>query len=639
MCGIVGFWAPGALDSAEAMTRRVREMAAMIAHRGPDDLEGWSDGRLGLGYTRLAIIDLSNHAQQPMIDPETGNVLVFNGEIYNYQDLRDELIALGAKFQSHGDTETLLLGYRYWGDGIIDRLRGMFCFALWDKGQDRLLIARDRAGQKPLFYGWHQGKLLFGSEIKTLFAWPDLPREPNPQALSHYFSYQAVPAPLTAYKGISALPPAHKLVIDSKGNSQLERYWSLPAPNEQQSIDRRTAVEELRERLKEAVRSQLVADVPVGAFLSGGLDSSSIVAQMQQLAGGRVETFTLGFEEAEQDERDSARQVAKVLGTTHHEAVLKPGDVTWIDQLAWYYDQPFADPSAIPTFLLSRFTAKRLKVVLSGDAGDELFMGYPRYLACRMTGFADRLPRGMIGAAASIEKLMGLQAHSNLTVRRAGRFLADLGSDPLSRYVAWVGFMTEQEKAQAFGPALKEGLSPPAPQLLAPWFKEGRPAEVAAARADFHHYLPDVILTKVDIASMANGLEARAPFLDHELVEWISALPTHLKFKGRTAKVLLKEAARGLLPDSIIDRRKQGFNVPLAQWFKGPLEELARDALLSQRSRERGLIDPTYAQQLLEDHLSGRRRNENRIWALVMQELWMRTWIDATPRKTPPESV
>jgi asparagine synthase (glutamine-hydrolysing) len=636
MCGIVGFWARQALDSADAMTRRVRAMAAMIAHRGPDDLQGWSDGRLGLGYTRLAIIDLSNHGQQPMVDPETGNILVFNGEIYNYQQLREELSALGARFQSHGDTETLLLGYRYWGDQVIERLRGMFCFALWDKQQDRLLIARDRAGQKPLFYGWHQGNLLFGSEIKTLFAWPELPREANPQALSHYFSYQAVPAPLTAYKNILALPPAHKLVIDSAGNSQLTRYWSLPLPNEEQNLARDEAVEELRYRLRDAVRSQLVADVPVGAFLSGGLDSSSIVAQMQQLAGGRVETFTLGFEEAEQDERGAARQVAKLLGTTHHEAVLRPGDVTWIDQLAWYHDQPFADPSAIPTFLLSRFTAQRLKVVLSGDAGDELFMGYPRYLACRMTGLTDRLPGALLRAGALSEKLLRLQASGNLTLRRAGRFLADLGSDPLSRYVAWVGFMTEAEKQQAFGPALRDGLTPPAPDLLAGWFGEGLPAEVAAARADFHHYLPDVILTKVDIASMANGLEARAPFLDHELVEWIAALPTHLKFKGRTAKVLLKEAARGLLPDSIIDRRKQGFNVPLAQWFKGPLEDLAREMLLSQRSRERGLIDPRYAEQLLNAHLTGSRRNENRIWALVMQELWFRTWIDQAPSAHPP---
>lgn len=636
MCGIVGVWSPEPVAPPEEMRRRLQAMAAMIRHRGPDDLQVWSDGRLGLGFSRLAVLDLSDHARQPMHDPETGNRLVFNGEIYNFAELRAELAAQGIACRSQGDSETILLGYRLWGEAVVERLRGMFAFALWDARAGRLFLARDRAGQKPLFHARVGQTLLFASEIKALAAWPEFQRKPDPVALGHYFSFQAVPAPLSAFKGVAALPPAHSLTLEPNGRTRCQRYWALPRPEEGRQVRAADAEAELAARLAETVKSQMVSDVPLGAFLSGGIDSAAILAEMQQGAERPVETFTLGFEEASHDERAPAALVARHLGSDHHAEVLRPEAVDCLPALAWHYDQPFADPSALPTYLLSRFAAERVKVVLSGDGGDELLLGYPRYLACRLTRFSDRLPRPLLGLAAAAGRRLGLEAHGNTGARRLGRFLADLEAAPLERYLAWVGFLPEREKAEAFGEALRPALADNPSRLLAGWFDGAELPEAAAARADFHHYLPDVILTKVDIASMAHGLEARAPFLDHELAGWIAALPTGLKLQGWRGKALLRGALAGRLPPETLQRRKRGFGLPLAGWLAGPLREPLQDLVLSPQTRQRGLIAPAYAERLVSEHLAGRRDHAHRLWALMMLEAWLRTWIDpATPPAAP----
>ena len=423
MCGIAGVWSPEPL--AEGTDARLRAMADVLVHRGPDGEGVWTDGQVGLSHRRLAIIDLSPAAAQPMSDAEGVIHVVHNGEVYNFPQLREELMALGYQFKSRSDTEVIVNGYKQWGEAVVGRLRGMFAFAIWDSRNRRLLLARDRAGQKPLYYTWRDGTLIFGSEIKAILAWPGVPREPDLTAIHHYLTFMYVPAPFTAFAGIRRLAPAHTMVVEADGASRIERYWSLPAPEAARPRPRAELAEEITARLDEAVRLRMISDVPLGAFLSGGVDSAAVVASMARVSDRPVKTFTIGFAHDQYDERRYARMVADRFATDHNEFVVEADAVSVLPQIVWHYGEPFADSSAIPTWYVSELTRRHVTVALNGDGGDESFLGYPRYTGCRVGAWADALPGPARTLMAALGRALPFETSQRRLLRYARRFLVD----------------------------------------------------------------------------------------------------------------------------------------------------------------------------------------------------------------------
>ncbi|MFQ5783945.1 MAG: asparagine synthase (glutamine-hydrolyzing) [Alphaproteobacteria bacterium] len=628
MCGIAGVWSPSPLGPPAEIEARLGSMVAAVAHRGPDGRGVWSDGAVGLGHARLAVIDPSPAAAQPMSDAEGVVRLVHNGEVYNFPDLREELARLGHRFRSRSDTEVIVNGYKAWGDGVIDRLRGMFAFALWDARRRRLLLVRDRLGQKPLYYAWHDGALLFGSEIKAILAWPGVERTPDLDAIHHYLTFQYVPTPATAFRGVRALEPAHCMVIEGDGEMRTERYWSLPEPEAARRRPRRALEEEIVARLDEAVRLRLVADVPLGAFLSGGVDSAAIVASMARATSAPVKTFTIGFEEAAYDERRYARMVAERYGTDHHEFVVAPDAMAVLPKIVWHYGQPFADSSALPTWYVAEITRRHVTVALNGDGGDEGFLGYPRYAGCRAAGLTDALPPALRRTLAAAGRRLPFETSPRRGLRYARRFLIDAAAGGAERYGRWMTFFSDEQKAALYGDALRDRLAGRSLALLERWYGDGDLGIARAAYADIHGYLPDDLLVKVDVATMAHGLEARAPFLDHELMAFAAAIPADRKMRGLHTKTLLKSAMKERLPRAVLQRPKMGFGVPIERWLRGEMRDLVRDTLLSARATARGLFRPEAVRNLLDEHARGVRLHHHRIWALLMLELWFAMWID-----------
>jgi asparagine synthase (glutamine-hydrolysing) len=625
MCGIAGLWSP---EPVEGLDQRLRAMIATLRHRGPDGERVWSDGRVGLAHARLAVIDLSTASDQPMSAADGAVHLIHNGEIYNFRALRDELIALGHGFTSQGDAEVILKGYIQWGDDVIPRLRGMFAFVLWDRRQRRLLMARDRLGQKPLHYAWSDGRLLFGSEIKAILAWPGMARQPDLEAIHHYLSFRCVPAPHTAFAGVHRLPPAHYMVVEADGTSRMERYWSLPEPGSAPPRPPGELAEEITERFDEAVRLRLVSDVPLGVFLSGGIDSACVVAAMAKAASGPVKTFTIGFSDRRFDERGNARLVAERYATDHHEFVVEPDAVDILPKLTWHYGEPFADASAIPTWYVSEITRRHVTVALNGDGGDEAFLGYPRYSGCRLGEWVDRLPGPARGLLAALGRRLPFETSNARSLRYARRFLVDAALPAAARYGNWVSLFAQADKQALYGDAMMDCLGSPSTDLLAPWLGEGAVGPGRAAYADIHGYLPDDLLVKVDVATMAHGLEGRSPFLDHELMAFATAIPAAQRMTGLRGKSLLKSVMAPRLPREILKAPKRGFGVPIEHWLRHELKELAYDTLTSARAVARGLFRPEAVVRLLDEHMAGLRPHHDRIWALLMLELWFAMWID-----------
>ncbi|MCI0546161.1 MAG: asparagine synthase (glutamine-hydrolyzing) [Candidatus Rokubacteria bacterium] len=624
MCGIAGVVESGGRPTDRAL---LRAMTDTLAHRGPDGEGFHVDGPVGLGHRRLSIIDLATGGQ-PMASADGSVWITYNGELYNFRELRAELEARGLEFRTTSDTEVFLRAYETWGTDCLRRLRGMFAAAIWDGPRRRLFLARDRVGIKPLVYAWDGRRLTFASELKALLEDPGLSRALDWDALAEYLAFRYVPCPRTIFAAARKLPPASYLVWDvDRGEPRVHRYWELAlgptAPGTRYSDD--DWIEGLRAQLADAVESHLVSDVPVGAFLSGGMDSSTVVALMARAAPAPVRTFSIGFGEADHDELAYARLVARRFGTEHYEHVVKPDALEALPRLAWQFDEPFADASAIPTYYVSKVTREHVTVALSGDGGDESFAGYRRYgEAWARHRRLDRLP-GRLGRAAARLAARVLPAG----VRGQG-YLEMLGSDPVERYFR---MMTHPRVDMIRGLLGAEGRARTAPGGPLARFRgeaasgPGRDHVALLQHLDVRTYLPDDILTKVDRTSMLVSLEARVPLLDHVLMEWVAAMPTRLKFAEGRGKVALTRAMAAELPDEIRGRRKMGFGVPLAAWFRAELADYVRDVLLAPRTRERGLLDPRAIERLLAEHHAGRDHAET-IWTLLALEEWARTWLD-----------
>ncbi|MFF5262487.1 asparagine synthase (glutamine-hydrolyzing) [Actinomadura viridis] len=628
MCGIAGTASTGRADP-----RLIRRMCDAMVHRGPDG-SGFHDGEhAALGMRRLAIIDVAG-GDQPVYNEDGTVAAVFNGEIYNFGALREDLIRRGHRFTTSGDSECLVHLYEEYGDDLVHRLRGMFAFAIWDGGRGRLLLARDRVGKKPLYYRANGTSLTFGSELKTLMQDPGIPREVDPVALHHYLTYQYVPAPWSIYSEVRKLPPGH-LLVWRDGAFDVRRYWRLDFTPRQVSGEEEAA-ERLRELLLEATRIRMTSERPLGAFLSGGIDSSAVVAAMAMESSAPVKTFSIGFDERRFDERQYARMVAERYGTDHHELVVSPSVLDVLPTLAWHYDEPFADSSAIPSFYVARMGREHVTVVLNGDGGDECFGGYRRYVAMMRTGRV-AVPAALRPSLGRFGTLLTARSSSRTHLRRAGRVLELLGQPAPRRYARLMSYFTPEQKFELYTDALRERLAGiDSYRLMDDAFAASRAGSDIGRimDVDVNTYLPGDLLVKMDIATMANSLEARSPFLDHHLMEWAAGLPAGMKIRSGTTKYLLKKAVAEWLPPELIARPKMGFGVPLAAWLRTELYELSWDVLTDRTATSRGLFRPEVVRGLLRQHRAGSDHSA-RIWALIQFELWHRTFADGGPLRAP----
>ena len=627
MCGIAGFVDSAAPRLAAAPLRLdaefnlVHRMCDVIRHRGPDDEGIHVEPGVGLGMRRLSIIDLAG-GRQP-IHNETATVwVVFNGEIYNYRELRNELEAYGHRFTTSSDTETIVHAYEQWGEDAFRRLRGMFGIALWDHSTRTLLLARDRAGQKPLHYTLHGGRLYFASEIKSLLAAGAVDPRLNLAALDHYLAFLYAPRDSSILEGVKKLPPGHFLRWRD-GRSEVVRYWQIAADETFEGTEH-DAVEGLRAVLRDAVSSHMVSDVPLGAFLSGGIDSSGVVGMMAQASSRPVKTFSIGFDDPAFDELEHARTVARHFGTDHHEFVVKPDGLSILDDLIGHFDEPFADSSAIPTWYVSEIARRHVTVVLSGDGGDELFGGYDRYLPHPRVAAFDRAPLPGLRTAAALA--WPLLPHG----MKGKNFLRHVAKDAAGRYLDSITLFPPDERASLYADGARAALASGAEATLWRHFDRfgGLPHDSRMMRFDFETYLPEDVLTKVDRMSMAHSIESRVPLLDNTVIDFAASLPSRFKIHAGRRKHVLKEALRPLLPAGILDRRKQGFGVPLGTWFRGGLTDLFSDVLQSPRARQRGYFEPAFVSRLVKEHLSGQRDHTLRLWQLTVFELWHRHYLD-----------
>lgn len=627
MCGIAGFADSrfGPTGSAEGRAQILENMCRVIRHRGPDDQGVMLKPGIALGMRRLSIIDLAG-GRQPISNEDGAVTIVFNGEIYNYRDLQAHLQSSGHRFVTNSDTETIVHAYEEFGAACVERLRGMFAFAIWDDKEKQLFIARDRVGKKPLYYTvTNRGSLVFGSELKSLLEHPEVERRVNPQAIDAYFSLGYVPDPMSIFENIEKLPPGHHLTFKN-GRLNVERYWDFRYESNGNGHKAADYLEELRELLSEAVKLRLVSDVPLGAFLSGGVDSSTVVGLMARHLDQPVKTFSIGFNEDSYDELKYARITAKKFGTDHHEFIVTPDICDVVDQLAWHFDEPFADSSAIPTYVVSKLAREHVTVVLSGDGGDELFAGYTRYLTERSRSKFDVVPR--IVKEGLMDPLSRALPHGAW-----GRnYLHNVSLDPISRYLDTVSVFTGLNKSTLYSADFNDQLRDH--DHLKAYFRElsgnvntDAPLD-SLLYIDSKTYLPGDILTKVDRMSMAVSLEARVPLLDHKLIEFVTRIPASMKMAGFETKHLFKRAIADLVPEEIINRPKQGFGVPIQQWINEQLRERIRDTLNDQRTRQRGYITRAHVETLLEEHERGRRDHAMALWSLLMLELWHRRYVD-----------
>lgn len=620
MCGIAGMVS---FDGNPASLEGLQLMCAATSHRGPDDYGFFADDHAVLGMRRLSIIDRAT-GRQP-IHNEDGTVwVVFNGEIYNYRQLAKDLKRSGHTFYTDSDTEVVVHLYEDYGPAGVEKLRGMFAYALWDQKTRQLLLARDRFGIKPLYYGEVDGRLAFASELKALLQLPGIERRLNWSAVGHLFSWLCTPSKESILEGIHKLEPAHMLIASQGHAPRLRKYWDLDFTPERGRSEEYFA-EKLAALLQESVELHMVSEVPVGAFLSGGIDSGSVVAMMSQLSSTPVKTFSIGFPEQDFSELEHARILAKKFGTDHHELIVEPDVVDILDDITWYLDEPFGDSSAIPTYMVSQLASRYVTVVLSGDGGDELFAGYDKYLVERSERRFERLP-------GSFRRALGIASRLMPARMRGKNFLRHFSLEGSRRYLDALTLFRLEEMRRLLTPEAYDLVAPTdAGSELESLLECSGPDWLSRLQQfDVKRYLPMDILTKVDRMSMAHSIEARVPLLDHKLAEFAATIPAEMRLKGTTTKYIFKKAMHGLLPAEILNRPKQGFAVPLGRWFRGQLRGYVRDLLLSDVCRRRGVLDPSYVKRLLERHEAGSELDLH-LWTLISFELWCRTFLDPTP--------
>jgi asparagine synthase (glutamine-hydrolysing) len=627
MCGIAGFI--DASHNHDDASLLINAMCQIIRHRGPDEQGVWVGNGVALGMRRLAIIDRS-FGHQPIFNEDESVLVVFNGEIYNYRDLQKELQQRRHRFRTNSDTEVIVHAYEEWGDDCVKHLRGMFTFALWDRKRGRLLAARDRFGKKPFNYYWNGQQFIFGSEIKSILQ-AGIPREINPIALDEYLTYRYVPTPHTIFQGVLKLPAAHTLTYEN-GVVDIKPYWELPFTPTNQD-DEATAVERIGALLRESVQIRLMSEVPLGAFLSGGIDSSLVVGLMSQTMSQPVKTFSIGFEEEDYSELPYARQIAQHFGTEHHEFLVRPDLISILPDLVWAYDEPFADVSMLPTYYVSKMAREHVTVVLTGDGGDEIFGGYTPY---RREYWIKRIPpfaRFILRYGSSLMP-NGMRGKNRLS---------SLLSDPAFRSVQGTATFRNTSRLLMYSHDYYDHVHEHDP--LERQLSEYRAAShlditTQMQRVDARFYLADDILVKVDKASMINSLETRAPMLDQYLAEYVSSLPSTLRIRNGVLKYLLKKVAADLLPSEILARPKKGFGVPIEHWFRGDLTGYAYDWLTSSQASQRGIFRPQFIQNLLKVHRRTRSVNYSEaIWTLLCLEHWFRIYMDSPSSATKPSAL
>lgn len=647
MCGIAGWINLKQSESNHDAEPVLHSMCERIVHRGPDSEGLWVDDRVALGMRRLSIIDLKT-GDQPVFSEDKSVVVMMNGELYNYREVRKELEKDGFKFVTQTDTEILPHLYQKYGDAFLDHVNGMYAFSLWDSRKKKLIIARDRFGEKPLYYGIFDGKLVWASEPKAMLAHPSVKSELDLDALRHYVSFDYVPAPMSIYKGIRKLPAAHVLTVEN-GEVKTRRYWDIswkkvvsgvigsngssPAKTQRREDDSLSdAADELKDLLSDAVRMRLVSDVPLGILLSGGIDSSTVAAFAVQHATEKVKTFSIGFEEDSFDESKYARQVATHLGTEHYEDRLsaeRAGDL--ISEIGKWLDEPMSDGSLIPTYLLARFVRKHVTVALGGDGGDELFAGYPMYYAHRIAAKYNAIPafvrNGIIEPAVNALPV----STDNLSFDyKAKRFVRASKYDDVTRHHSFFGSFSIDQHESLFSKDVLGETSGDIYRGVRMLVDSADTDDVIERMqyADINYYLAEDILTKVDRAAMAVSLETRAPFLDPRIGQFAASIPVGYKLKGKSGKVILKEAVKDLLPSAILQRPKKGFGIPVAEWLKGRLNPLLHDMLASDRLKKQGLFDAIYVEKLIREHETGKASHHKELWTLLVFQLWWDNFLE-----------
>lgn len=627
ICGVINLDLQEPLNPADLV-----KMTGALRHRGPDDEGFYVDGPVGFGHRRLAIIDLAT-GKQPIANEDGTIWIVCNGEIYNYQELRQGLLKAGHLFSSASDTEVILHAYEMYGPDCVNRLNGMFALAIWDWGRRRLLLARDRAGIKPLYYTKSPGVFLFGSELKAILEHPAIVRRLDLTALQQYLSLEYVPTPRTIFTGINKLPPGHTLILEpSRDQAAVQSYWDMSLARSEGCGAQRIEdyLTEFKDIFTGVIRQELTADVPVGVLLSGGLDSSAIAAQAAKLTSRKVQSFTVAFEDPSFDESRQARRLAQYLGSEHFEITLTANKMLeLVPRLADFIDEPLGDSSFIPTFLLSEFTRQQVKVALGGDGGDELFAGYSTLQAHRLISpYQALVPKWLRGYLA--DRLINYLpvTFDNISLDfKLRRFLQGQTSPPLLRHHFWLGSFTSQQKRLLL--KTETGSPNGVESLILSHGRHSGAREILnqILYCDMKLYLEGDILPKVDRASMANSLEVRVPFLNHRMLEFASRLPLRFKLHGLTRKYLLRQAFKDLLPSDVLQRSKKGFNMPVARWLTGPLRPLAEDLFSEKRLQRGGLFNAKYVQNLLKEHLSRRQDHRKLLWTLLVFELWREKWL------------
>ena len=623
MCGIVG---KINFNKKIVTEKEIKNMVTVLSHRGPDDEGIFIDKNIGLGNRRLAIIDLSSRGHQPMSDNENKIWLTYNGEIYNFLELRKELAKEGINFKSKTDTEVIIYLYKKYGVDCLSYLRGMFALAIWDSEKRQLFLARDRVGQKPLKYYFDNNCFIFASELKAILPAEEVSKEPDWEAIDEYLTYKYVPSPKTGFKNIYKLPPAHYLIIKENGEQIMQRYWDLDYTNKLE-LSEMEWQERVLTKLTQAVRLRLISDVPIGAHLSGGIDSSLIVALMAQALPQRVKTFSIGFKESDFSELPFAKMVARKYNTDHHELIIKPNAVDILPKLVFYYEEPYADASALPTWYLSEATKQHMTVALNGDGGDENFAGYERYNAMKLHSQLKKIPGKNI-----------IKTLNQFFYRATGAKIFDKGYRLTNSfhpalynfYLNIIQYFSPEEKNKIYTDSFKKLIE------HSDWYRASKKIFDKGEKLDWldrllytglHTHLPDDLLTKVDIASMAHSLEIRSPFLDYEFLELTAQMPSRLKLAGQNKKYLLKKIAEKYLPKECIYRPKQGFSLPLEYWFRGQLNNYLKDNILDKKFLSYGFAKQGIA-KMISDHEKHRHNYENQLWTLLCLRLWLKQWFE-----------